>query len=132
MGDIDGNLTNLGMIAKETLRLQPPASIIARRLSEPVEADGNILPAGSSVDIISIWWLHRDSEHRENPEPFDPVRSEEKYRNRHPYSCTFLFLPVLATVWARNRQYYIELLKPVCASQLWFMISRCLLRKFWV
>ena len=54
------------MIAKETLRLQPLASIIARRLSEPVEADGNILSAGSSVDIL-IWWLLIDPEHWENP-----------------------------------------------------------------
>ena len=81
-----GSLPYLGMVIKETLRLQPSVSVIGRRLSEPMEADGHILPAGTNVDI-SIWWIHRDPEHWENPEDFNPERfSEEKSRNRNPYS----------------------------------------------
>jgi len=85
--DIDhGNLPYLGMVIKETLRLQPPGSIIGRKLSEPMNADGHMLPAGTNLDV-SIWWLHRDPEHWDNAEEFDPERfSEENSRGRNPYA----------------------------------------------
>ena len=71
--DIDvGSLPYLGMVIKETLRIQPPAAFIGRKLSEPMEADGHILPAGTNLDI-SIWWLHRDPEHWENAEDFGSI-----------------------------------------------------------
>ncbi|XP_063687730.1 cytochrome P450 4ae1-like [Bolinopsis microptera] len=81
-----GSLPYLGMVVKETLRLQPPASIIGRRLTEPMDADGHMLPAGTNLDV-SIWWLHRDPEHWDNAEEFDPERfSEENSRGRNPYA----------------------------------------------
>ncbi|XP_063686893.1 probable cytochrome P450 4ac3 [Bolinopsis microptera] len=85
--DIDhGSLPYLGMVVKETLRLQPPGSIIGRRLTEPMDADGHMLPAGTNLDV-SIWWLHRDPEHWDNAEEFDPERfSEENSRGRNPYA----------------------------------------------
>ena len=91
--DIDcGSLQYLGMVVKETLRIQPPASSVGRRLSEPMEVAGHVLPAGTNLDI-SIWWIHRDPEHWHNPEVFDPERfTPENSRNRNPYA----FVPFAA------------------------------------
>ena len=91
--DVDcGSLQYLGMVVKETLRIQPPVAVVGRRLSEPMEVAGHVLPAGTDLDI-SIWWVHRDPEHWDDPEVFDPERfTPENSRNRNPYA----FVPFAA------------------------------------
>ena len=91
--DVDcGSLQYLGMVVKETLRIQPPGAVVGRRLSEPMEVAGHVLPAGTNLDI-SIWWVHRDPEHWDDPEVFDPERfTPENSRNRNPYA----FVPFAA------------------------------------
>jgi cytochrome P450 len=46
-------------VTRETLRLQPPALAVLRRLTEPFEVSGTRLPAGT-VAILPIPLLHRD------------------------------------------------------------------------
>ena len=58
---------------QETLRLRPVISIVARRLTEPVEIGGYELPAGVSV-TPSIYLVHRNPEIYPEPERFLPER----------------------------------------------------------
>jgi cytochrome P450 len=58
---------------QETLRLRPVISIVARRLTEPVEIGGYELPAGVSV-TPSIYLVHRNPEVYPEPDRFLPER----------------------------------------------------------
>jgi cytochrome P450 len=58
---------------QETLRLRPVISIVARRLTEPVEIGGYELPAGVSV-TPSIYLVHRNPEVYPEPQRFLPER----------------------------------------------------------
>jgi cytochrome P450 family 135 len=60
-------------LVREVLRLQPPASAVLRRLIEPVEVDGRMLPAGATT-MIPTSLLHRDSRIHEDPDRFRPDR----------------------------------------------------------
>eukprot|EP00116_Pleurobrachia_bachei_P003899 sb/3464161/ len=81
------NLPLMNMVIKETLRLQPPASLVGRKLSQPLTTGGYTLPAGTNVDI-GIYHIHRDPENWEGDvERFDPYRfTPEKMKARNPYS----------------------------------------------
>jgi cytochrome P450 len=57
----------------ETLRLRPVISIVARKLTEPVEIGGWQLPAGVTV-APSIYLVHRRPDVYPNPERFEPER----------------------------------------------------------
>jgi cytochrome P450 len=57
----------------ETLRLRPVISLVARRLTEPVEIGGWELPAGITV-TPSIYLVHRRPDVYPNPERFEPER----------------------------------------------------------
>jgi cytochrome P450 len=46
-------------VVAESMRLYPPAWIVGRRVTEPVDLDGYTVPAGSLV-ATSQWVLHRD------------------------------------------------------------------------
>ena len=60
-------------IFKETLRLYPPAWLIARRANEDDEIGGVSVAAESRV-ILSPYVTHRDPALWKNPEGFDPSR----------------------------------------------------------
>jgi cytochrome P450 len=63
----------LKAVVTETLRLRPVISLVARRLTEPVEIGGWQLPAGVTV-TPSIYLVHRRPDVYPNPERFEPER----------------------------------------------------------
>ncbi len=70
----DGYLT---ATIQETLRLRPVIVMVARRLTEPVEIGGHLLPAGVTV-TPSIHLVHRDPRNYPDPERFLPERFLEQ------------------------------------------------------
>jgi len=48
----------LEAVVKESLRLRPILPLVARRLQEPMEIGGHLLPAGVTI-TPSIWLMHR-------------------------------------------------------------------------
>jgi cytochrome P450 len=66
------------MVIEESMRLYPPAWIIARSASAADEIGGYEIPAGSIV-FVSPWIVHRHPGLWDDPEGFDPQRfSSEK------------------------------------------------------
>ncbi len=64
-------------VCKETLRLRPVIPVVLRRLMEPMEIGGRMLPAGVSV-APCIYLVHRDPDVYPEPERFRPERFIEK------------------------------------------------------
>jgi cytochrome P450 family 135 len=60
-------------VFRETLRLRPSALAVLRRLSEPFEAGGHLLPAGTST-MVPLPLMHRDPGFFPDPERFRPQR----------------------------------------------------------
>ncbi|MET0972583.1 MAG: cytochrome P450, partial [Thermoleophilaceae bacterium] len=60
-------------VVKETMRLRPTISIVLRRLKEPMEIDGRLLPAGVTV-VPCIYLMHRRPDIYPNPYAFRPER----------------------------------------------------------
>jgi cytochrome P450 len=74
-------------VVAETLRLYPPAFVLARRVLEPVQLDGYELEP-NSLAVIPIWSLHRDARFFPDPLRFDPDRftpEAKAARPRHAY-----------------------------------------------
>jgi cytochrome P450 len=63
----------LDAVVTETLRLRPVISLVARRLTEPVEIGGWQLPAGITV-TPSIYLVHRRPDVYPDPDSFVPER----------------------------------------------------------
>jgi cytochrome P450 family 135 len=72
-----GDEEYLDAVIKETLRLRPVISLVLRKLVEPMEIGGRLLPAGISV-APSIYLVHRDPEVYPEPERFRPERFLEQ------------------------------------------------------
>jgi cytochrome P450 len=64
-------------VAKETLRLRPVIPMVVRRLKEPMEIGGWLLPAGVSV-APSIYLMHRRPDVYPDPAAFRPERFLER------------------------------------------------------
>ncbi len=67
----------LDAVIKETLRLRPVIALVLRKLVEPMEIGGHLLPAGVSV-APSIYLVHRRPEIYPEPERFRPERFLEQ------------------------------------------------------
>lgn len=67
----------LDAVVKETLRLRPVIPIVVRRLTEPMEIGGHLLPAGVSVTPC-IHLMHRRADIYPEPERFRPERFLER------------------------------------------------------
>ena len=68
-----GDGAYLDAVIKETLRLRPVVALVLRKLVEPMEIGGRLLPAGASV-APSIHLIHRRPEIYPEPERFRPER----------------------------------------------------------
>jgi cytochrome P450 len=60
-------------VLAESLRVRPPAWIIARQTTRPVQVADTVMPAGSLV-VVSPYLVHRDSRFYAAPHTFDPSR----------------------------------------------------------
>jgi cytochrome P450 len=63
----------LDAVVKETLRLRPVIALVLRRLTEPMEIGGRMLPAGVNV-APCIYLLHRRPDVYDEPRAFRPER----------------------------------------------------------
>jgi cytochrome P450 len=72
-----GDGAYLDAVIKETLRLRPVIALVLRKLMEPMEIGGRLLPAGVSV-APSIYLVHRNPEVYPEPERFRPERFLEE------------------------------------------------------
>jgi cytochrome P450 len=68
-----GEESYLEAVVQETLRLRPVISIVLRRLVEPMEIGGRLLPAGVSI-VPSIHLVHRRADIYPQPSEFLPER----------------------------------------------------------
>jgi cytochrome P450 family 135 len=64
-------------VVKETLRLRPVLSLVARRVKAPMEIGGVQLPAGVTA-VPSIYLMHRRPDIYPDPEQFRPERFLEQ------------------------------------------------------
>jgi len=67
----------LDAVVKETLRLRPVIALVLRRLVEPMEIGGRMLPAGVNV-APCIYLLHRRPDVYDDPRAFRPERFLEQ------------------------------------------------------
>jgi cytochrome P450 family 135 len=72
-----GENAYLEAVVQETLRLRPVISIVLRRLAEPMEIGGRLLPAGVSI-VPSIHLVHRRADIYPQPHDFRPERFLEQ------------------------------------------------------
>ena len=76
-------------VVSETMRLYPPAPMIARAVAREMDIGGTVLPAGSIV-YVPIHAVHRHRALWAEPERFDPDRfAPDAVRARH----RFAYLP---------------------------------------
>jgi cytochrome P450 len=76
----------LAAVAKESLRLYPPAWSIPRQAAADIELGGYKVPGGSFLNIFP-WVTQRDSRFFDRPEEFLPERFlPENERHHHPFA----------------------------------------------
>ncbi|MCO5198759.1 MAG: cytochrome P450 [Anaerolineae bacterium] len=76
-------LSYCDQVIKETLRMYPPIHIGNRRANTDIPFDAYQIPVQSRV-MYSIYTTHRDPEHWENPDKFEPERFCPHIREKRP------------------------------------------------
>ena len=80
-----GDDTYLNAVVQEILRLRPVIALVLRRLTEPMEIGGRLLPAGVNL-APCIYLLHRRPDIYPNPGAFRP----ERFLERPPGTYTWI------------------------------------------
>jgi cytochrome P450 len=80
-----GDDAYLDAVVQETLRLRPVIALVLRRLTEPMEIGGRLLPAGVNV-APCIYLMHRRPDVYPNPRAFRP----ERFLERPPGTYTWI------------------------------------------
>jgi cytochrome P450 len=80
-----GDESYLDAVVKEVLRLRPVIALVLRRLTEPMEIGGRLLPAGVNV-APCIYLIHRRADVYEEPRAFRP----ERFLERPPGTYTWI------------------------------------------
>jgi cytochrome P450 len=83
--DADEGGRYMDAVVQETLRLCPPVPVVARRLLEPMELGGYLLPAGTTV-APCVYLIHRDESVYPHPRSFLP----ERFLERPPGTYTWI------------------------------------------
>jgi len=78
------------LIAKESMRLYPPAYGVGRQAIDECEIGGYRITSGSQIFAFS-WVTHRDPRFFDEPESFWPDRWTEEFTNRLPKYAYFPF-----------------------------------------
>lgn len=68
-------LTFLDQCVKENLRIYPSTALMSRKISEAIEINGHLVPAGT-LTATSIYAVHHDETIYPDPYRFDPSRFE--------------------------------------------------------
>ncbi|HVA72703.1 MAG TPA: cytochrome P450 [Candidatus Limnocylindrales bacterium] len=84
------SLPYLDAVIRESLRLYPPAYLIARAAVEPFDLGGYSFPAGTTV-LMSQWVMHRDPRYFPEPLAFCPERWLDGLAARLPAHAYFPF-----------------------------------------
>jgi cytochrome P450 len=79
-------LTYVRQVVEESLRLRPPAPVIARNVVKDDEIDGYRVSSGDVI-FTFFWATHRHPAFWRDPETFDPDRfAPERSKDRHSWS----------------------------------------------
>ncbi|GLH05339.1 Uncharacterized protein GBIM_10961, partial [Gryllus bimaculatus] len=81
-------LKYLEMVIKESMRIYPPVSGVARQISSDLRLESSTLtvPSGATL-FLNFYFLHRNPELFPYPERFDPERfTQEETVRRKPFS----------------------------------------------
>ncbi|MHB8640447.1 MAG: cytochrome P450 [Candidatus Acidiferrales bacterium] len=84
------SLPYLDAVIRESLRLYPPAYLIARLAIEPFDLAGYSFPAGTTI-LMSQWVTHRDPRYFPDPLAFHPERWLDGLAARLPTHAYFPF-----------------------------------------
>ncbi len=82
------SMPQLHRVLQESMRLYPPAYVVARKAVADTDVGGYVVPAGSEI-VMWIYWTHRDPRWFPSPDAFKPERFE---------AAAFAELPKLAYV----------------------------------
>lgn len=78
------------MVAKESMRLYPPAYVIGREVAEACEIGGYQFPKGMQV-FMPTWVVQRDPRFFDSPKEFKPERWTPEFTNSLPKYAYFPF-----------------------------------------